>query len=105
MDVKKQLFTCNRGGLLIRGAQYLPMDFCPDKCYPAIIVSHGFTGNYSDAEDFCKDFAEWGYAAFAFSFCGGSRPAKDCEKHFHAQTMERQERETVAQTVCDVHGS
>ena len=103
MDIKKQLFTCNRGGLLIRGAQYLPMDFCPDKRYPAIIVSHGFTGNYTDVEDFCKDFAKWGYAAFAFSFCGGSSPAEDCEKLSHVQATECQEQEAAAQTACAVH--
>ena len=81
MSIEKQLFTCSRNGLLIRGAQYFPMDFQEDRSYPAIIISHGFTGNYTDVEDFCRDFAQMGYAAFAFSFCGGSsKDTPECVK-------------------------
>lgn len=73
MSIGKQLFTCKRNGLLIRGVQYLPADFQESEKYPAIIISHGFTGVYSDVVDFCRDFAQMGYVAFCFSFCGGSR--------------------------------
>ena len=73
MSIGKQLFTCKRDGLLIRGVQYLPADFQESEKYPAIIISHGFTGVYSDVVDFCRDFAQMGYVAFCFSFCGGSR--------------------------------
>lgn len=73
MSIQRQFFTCMRDGLAIRGAQYLPMDFDEDKSYPAVIISHGFTGNYTDVDDFCRDFAQIGYVAFCFSFCGGSR--------------------------------
>ncbi len=64
-------FTCEREGLTIRGAQYLPVDFTEQKKYPAVIVSHGFTGNYMENERCCRNFAEIGYVAFSFSFCGG----------------------------------
>lgn len=73
MSIEKQLFTCKRDGLVIRGAQYLPAGFQEGKTYPAVIISHGFTGTYADVVDFCRDFAQMGYAAFCFSFCGGSR--------------------------------
>lgn len=73
MEIQKQLFICKRDGLMIRGAQYLPIDFQEGKKYPAVIISHGFTGIYPDVEDFCRDFARIGYAAFCYSFCGGSR--------------------------------
>lgn len=73
MSIGKQLFTCKRNGLLIRGVQYLPAEFQESEKYPAIIISHGFTGVYSDVADFCGDFAQMGYVAFCFSFCGGSR--------------------------------
>ena len=73
MSIESQLFTCKRDGLLIRGAQYLPSNFREEKSYPAVIISHGFTGIYTDVDDFCRDFAQMGYVAFGFSFCGGSR--------------------------------
>ena len=73
MSIARQLFTCKREGLLIRGAQYYPADFEEEKSYPAVIISHGFTGIYTDVDDFCRDFAQMGYVAFCFSFCGGSR--------------------------------
>ena len=73
MSVGKQSFTCKRDGLLIRGVQYLPAGFQESDKYPAIIISHGFTGVYTDVDDFCRDFAQMGYVAFCFSFCGGSR--------------------------------
>ncbi len=73
MSIRRQLFTCKRDGLLIRGAQYYPVDFEEEKSYPAVIISHGFTGIYTDVDDFCRDFVQMGYVAFCFSFCGGSR--------------------------------
>lgn len=73
MHIERQLFTCKRDSLMIRGVQFLPRDYEEGKKYPAVIISHGFTGNYTDVEDFCGDFAKLGYAAFCFSFCGGSR--------------------------------
>lgn len=73
MSIESQLFTCKRDGLLIRGEQYFPANFREEKSYPAVIISHGFTGIYTDVDDFCRDFAQMGYVAFGFSFCGGSR--------------------------------
>ena len=73
MSIESQLFTCKRDGLLIRGEQYFPANFQKEKSYPAVIISHGFTGIYTDVDDFCRDFAQMGYVAFGFSFCGGSR--------------------------------
>ncbi len=65
-------FFCMRGGLRIRGMQYLPGGHEEGRRYPAIIVSHGFTGDYTSEESYCREFAKLGYAAFCFSFCGGS---------------------------------
>ncbi len=65
-------FFCMRGGLRIRGMQYLPGGHEEGRRYPAIIVSHGFTGDYTSEESYCREFARLGYAAFCFSFCGGS---------------------------------
>ncbi|MCH5253365.1 MAG: alpha/beta hydrolase [Lachnospiraceae bacterium] len=77
MKIEKQNFTCKRDGLTIRGIQYYPADFNESKSYPAVILSHGFTGNYMDSAYFGEEFAKMGYAAFAFSFCGGGKHTKD----------------------------
>lgn len=77
METKKQTFECVRDGLTIRGAQYLPDDYSENCKYPAVIVSHGFTGNYMSVADYCEEFAKMGYAAFCFSFCGGGMRGED----------------------------
>lgn len=77
MEIKKQTFECVRDGLTIRGAQYLPAGFSENGKYPAVIVSHGFTGNYAGVVDYCQEFAKMGYAAFCFSFCGGGMRGED----------------------------
>lgn len=77
MEIKKQTFECVRDGLTIRGAQYLPAALFENGKYPAVIVSHGFTGNYMGVEDYCVEFAKMGYASFCFSFCGGGMRGED----------------------------
>lgn len=72
-SIKEEPFTCERGGLTIRGMLYYPKDFAGDRRYPVAVMSHGFTGNYTDMVGFCHDFARIGYLAFCFSFCGGGR--------------------------------
>lgn len=66
-------FFCQRDGLQIRGMQYLPDIMNEEEPYSAIIVSHGFTGDYTSEAEYCRIFTKWGYAAFSFSFCGGSK--------------------------------
>ena len=73
MAVTETLFFCSRDGLRIRGMQFLPDAFDASKSYPAVILSHGFTGNYLSMEEWGRSFAEMGYAAFSFNFCGGGR--------------------------------
>lgn len=70
---KEELFTCERDGLTIRGKQFYPTDFAADGKYPIAVVSHGFMGNYTDMEAYCRGFAGIGYMAFCFSFCGGGQ--------------------------------
>ncbi|MCD7806561.1 MAG: alpha/beta fold hydrolase [Lachnospiraceae bacterium] len=75
--MKEKHFTCKRDQLLIRGMEFWPEGAGTDQKYPAVILSHGFTGNYTDVISFCRKFAAWGYAAFCFSFCGGGREGQD----------------------------
>ena len=63
-----------RDGKKIVGVLYLPES---DKPVPAVIISHGFGGNYSGYEHgYCPAMAERGIAACAFDFCGGGRGSK-----------------------------
>lgn len=77
--MKSQTFLCERDGLTIRGAQYFPTCFTEAGTYPAIIVSHGFTGNYVSVAEYCEEFAKMGYAAFCFSFCGGGTQGEEAQ--------------------------
>ena len=44
--------------------------------YPAIILSHGYNGCNSDFIKECRYYAENGYVAYAYDFCGGSTRSK-----------------------------
>ncbi len=43
---------------------------------PAVILSHGFNGHYSDFPAECKRFSENGYVCYAFDFCGAQSNGK-----------------------------
>lgn len=57
----------------IYGKLYQPNDENP---HPAVIFSHGFNGSHSDFTEECRLFAEQGYVAFTYDFCGGSLQSK-----------------------------
>ncbi len=65
--VRKEKFSCKRDHLTIKGLAFLP----EGKNLPIVIVSHGFMATYQTTKDYAKWFAERGYAAFCFDFCGG----------------------------------
>ncbi len=41
--------------------------------HPAVILSHGFNGHFSDFPAECEHLASRGFLAFAFDFCGAQR--------------------------------
>ena len=57
----------------IYGKIYMPEE---EGKYPAVILSHGYNGINSDFVKECKYFAENGYVAYAYDFCGGSTRSK-----------------------------
>lgn len=77
ISIQEEMFCCKRDNLVIRGMQFYPKNNTKSKKYPAIIVSHGFTGNYMSMSDYCSKFVKMGYVAFCFNFCGGGRIAED----------------------------
>ena len=44
--------------------------------YPAIILSHGFNGSYADFDKECTYYADNGFIAYTFDFCGGALTSK-----------------------------
>ena len=56
--------------------------YTPDKegMYPAIIMSHGYNGINEDFANECRYFAQNGYVACAYDFCGGSTHSKSSGK-------------------------
>lgn len=67
-NITKSKFSCQRDGMTIRGYEYRPQG----ENLPIAIVSHGFMANLKTVKHYAKFFAEMGYAAFCFDFCGGS---------------------------------
>lgn len=63
-------FECKRGNLTIRGTEYRP----EGDNLPAAICCHGFIVCQDRVRQYAKAFAEEGYAAYCFDFCGGSAP-------------------------------
>ncbi len=43
--------------LILRGTQYLPNDFSPEKTYPVVVLLHGFGGNRIDYSGFMVQLA------------------------------------------------
>jgi len=60
----------------IYGKIYFPGEAKKENTYPAIILSHGYNGSNSDFEKECIYFAQNGYIAYAYDFCGGSVNSK-----------------------------
>lgn len=67
--MKQVPFSCARDALTIRGMSFLPEAEGP---HPAAILCHGFMSRWQDMIPYAETLAKWGYAAFAFDFCGGS---------------------------------
>ena len=67
-NITEHFFECQRDGLTIRGTEYRPTG----ENLPIAIVSHGFMAFQDTVRHYAKLFAELGYAAYCFDFCGGS---------------------------------
>lgn len=61
----------------IYGKLYTPVG---EGKHPVIILSHGYNGTNTDFVTECRYFAENGYIAYAYDFCGGSVNSKSTGK-------------------------
>ena len=69
MSFGKSQFSCTHDGLTIRGEEYRPSESASN--LPAVIISHGFMANHKSVIHYAEQFAEWGFAAYCYDFCGG----------------------------------
>ncbi len=69
--------TVEDGSDKIYGRIYTP---AMEGKYPAVILSHGYNGSNSDFVKECTFFAQNGYIAYAFDFCGGSFSSRSSGK-------------------------
>ena len=96
--MKEERFSCKRDGLAINGMIAYPDDFSPDKKYPCMIASHGFTGNFGGMIRWAKVFAEMGYVGVAYGFCGGGCIGEDPEFHSEGDTTDM----TISTEIADL---
>lgn len=67
-SIQRSTFSCQRGGLTIRGTEYRPAG----EHLPVAIVCHGFMAFQQTVRQYAKALAAIGYCAYCFDFCGGS---------------------------------
>ncbi len=77
-ESKEYRITNPENGNKIYGVLYFPKGNVPlaKRSFPAIILSHGFNGSHLDFQRECRYYAQNGFVAYAFDFCGGSVHAK-----------------------------
>lgn len=76
-DVLEKELIITEGEISVYGKIYLPDT---EEKRPAIIFSHGYNGCHSDFEVECRYFAENGFVAYAYDFCGGSSRSKSSRR-------------------------
>ncbi len=69
-EVTTEEFPVTYGDITIYGKLWEPKE---KGKYPLVVLSHGFNGHYSDFPLECQRFAERGYVAYAFDFCGAQK--------------------------------
>ncbi|MCR5744156.1 MAG: alpha/beta fold hydrolase, partial [Lachnospiraceae bacterium] len=67
--VKKEEYIVEHDGLQVYGRIFMPD---AEGTFPAIILSHGYNGSADDWGLECNYYAQHGYVAYAYDFCGGS---------------------------------
>ncbi len=75
IETKEHIVT--DGNDRIYGTLYAPKQ---EGTWPAVILSHGYNGYNAQFEPDCTYFAEHGFIAYAYDFCGGGNASKSSGK-------------------------
>ncbi len=70
-------FVVSKDGRNIYGKLYKPLK---EGIFPAIIMGHGYNGCHTDWNKECTLYAQNGYVAYTYDFCGGSTRSKSSGK-------------------------
>lgn len=70
-------FSISDAGKTIFGKLYKPVS---GNSFPAVILGHGYNGCHTDWDRECTFYAQNGYVAYAYDFCGGSMRSKSSGK-------------------------
>ena len=88
----------HREGLPIYGQLYLPKEEerglregAFEGAFPAVIIAHGFQGSHLFGEQHARAFAEAGFAACTFDFCGGSPLSRSGGDMLHMSVLTEKE--------------
>ncbi|MBO5525213.1 MAG: alpha/beta fold hydrolase [Clostridia bacterium] len=73
-DYEVREFTLQREEMNIYGELYVPNDL--EGKAPVVILSHSSGLNADSMQPYCHGFANRGYVAYAFDFCGGSKHSR-----------------------------
>lgn len=73
-EVNTYEYTVSYDDITLYGRMYEPSGLSGK--YPAVIMSHGFNGHYTDFPAECERLAQRGYLAYAFDFCGAQNGGK-----------------------------
>lgn len=76
-EIRTEELLVPKGEGFIYGRIWAPVT--EGKC-PAVILSHGYNGCHSDFDAECRYFAENGFIACNFDFCGGSARSRSTGK-------------------------
>lgn len=73
--------------------------------FPAIILSHGYNGANEDFTTECRYYAENGFIAYAYDFCGGSTRSKSSGASTDMTiTSEKEDLLDVFEYICGMDG-
>lgn len=75
-EVETREIWCSNNGNRIYGVAYIPVSQTESK-FPLVIHAHGMGSNYEAGAGFGKQYAQKGFAAYAFDFPGGSKPTTE----------------------------
>lgn len=76
-EIKTEELIIHAGEKAIYGRIWYPVT---EEKRPAVILSHGYNGCHSDFGAECSTYAQQGYIAYSFDFCGGSTRSRSTGK-------------------------
>ena len=75
-EYEEREIWCENNGNRIYGIAYIPIAEGVSR-FPLVIHSHGMGSNHEAGADYCKRYAEKGFAGYTFDFPGGSNTSTD----------------------------